>query len=264
MKRAGYRLAVKSEWSKLRSLRSTWVSALLVLASFLALSALFSSLSRTSSQATIGTYVQTTQAGELLAQFIVGVLGILVATGEYSSGLIRSTLTSLPKRRTVLAAKATVVACFVCALGLVSGFSSFFVALAIGTPHGLSVSISTPGVLFAILATGLYLAALALIGLGVGFVLRSTPGAVSLFVVSLLVLPLICALLASVTSVAQTINYHLPSSLGQSLANSAGPPDPADPYSAKLISPEAALLWLAIYTAASSALGWLSLTRRDA
>jgi ABC-type transport system involved in multi-copper enzyme maturation permease subunit len=129
-----------------------------------------------------------------LSQVAIGVLGVLVISSEYSSGMIRATLAAVPQRRLVLTAKTLVLAAATTITGLVSCLAAYLVFQAF-LPAGdaMRTSLSDPGVLRAVTGAGLYLAALGLFGLGLGTVLRSSAGAVAallglLFVPSILMM----------------------------------------------------------------------------
>ena len=108
----------------------------------------------------------------------VGVLGVLVFTSEYSTGQIRTTFAAVPRLRAVLAVRAGVMGIVSLALGELFAFSSFFLSEAILSDHKNSLSISHPGVLGAVCAAGVSLFAIAMVGVGVGAIVRQTAGAV--------------------------------------------------------------------------------------
>jgi ABC-type transport system involved in multi-copper enzyme maturation permease subunit len=154
-------------------------------------------------------------SGVMLAQLAIAVLGVLVITNEYSSGMIRTTLTAAPLRRTLLAAKALVFTVTTLVVGVASCFAAFFLGQAILSGHHLETSIGSPGVLRAVVGAGLYLAVLGLLSLGLGTLLRSTAGAIAAVVGLVLVLPGLTQALPA--SWANAIDKYLPSNAGQAI-----------------------------------------------
>jgi ABC-2 type transport system permease protein len=282
--RAGLRQAIRSEWTKLRSVRSTWISLAVIVVAGIGLSALVSNVEATR-WASLGPVdraqfdpVRFSQTGEFISQFVVGVLGALIVTAEYSTGSIRTTLAAMPRRTTVLAAKAMVVAAVVFVVTQITAFISFFVSQAVLTAHGGKalpadssiltqlrssvipvVTLANGGAVRAVILCGVYLTLLTLIALGIGFILRHTAGAISLYVGLLLVIPLVIGILPS--SISGSIEKYLPSNLG--LAMIVVTTRKTD-FAGVLLSPWAATGLLALYAAIIVVLaGWV-LARRDA
>lgn len=112
------------------------------------------------------------------SQLVMGVLGVLVISAEYSSGLIRSTFAATPQRRAVLAAKTVMIGVLALLCGEILSFAVFFPVQAIMHRVGVGVSLGSPGALRAVLVAGFYLAVLALIGLAFGVLLRHTAWAI--------------------------------------------------------------------------------------
>jgi ABC-2 type transport system permease protein len=282
--RAGLPQAIVSEWTKLRSLRSTWIALAVMVVAGIGLSALVSNI-EAGRWASLGPAdraqfdpVRFSQTGEFISQFVVGVLGALIVTSEYATGAIRTTLATLPRRTSVLAGKATVIAAVVFVLTEVTSFVSFFVGQLVLTAHGGKtlpagasiitqvrssvipvVSITNTGALRAVFLCGIYLTLLTLLALGIGFILRHTAGAISLYVGLLLVLPLIVQILPS--SLSHPIERYLPSNLG--LAMIVVTTRKTD-FAGVLMSPWAAAVTLLLYTAAIVVVGAWVLVRRDA
>ncbi len=282
--RAGLRLSAASEWTKLRSVRSTWISLLVVVVAGIGLSALVSNV-EAGRWASLGVAdrsqfdpVRFSQTGEFISQFVVGVLGALIVTSEYATGAIRTTLATVPRRTTVLAAKGVVIAAVIFVVTEVTAFVSFFVGQAVLSAHGGKtlpsgstivtqvkspvipvISITDTAALRAVFLCGIYLTLLTLIAFGFGFILRHTAGAISLFVGVLLVIPLIIQVLPS--SISDPIEKFLPSNLG--LAMIVVTTRKTD-FAGVLMGPWSAALTLALYAAAVVALGAWLLVRRDA
>lgn len=132
----------------------------------------------------------------IFGMLIVGVLGVLVGSREYSTGQIRTTLQAVPQRLAVLGAKALVTGSVVFGAMLVAVFAAFFGGQAILSSGGSdSVSITDDGSLQALVGAALYLAGVALIGVALGFLLRSTAGAIGTLVAAFMIVPGILGLL---------------------------------------------------------------------
>ncbi len=217
---AHYRLrgVLHSEWTKLRSVRSTtWslvVTAVLVIG--IGILATATEAARWSHETVLRrlTFDPTSLSltGLLLGQLAIGVLGILVMTAEYGSGTIRATFAAIPNRLLVLVAKTAVYA----VVALVVSEALAFAAFAIGqliltgsTPHAV---LGQPGVLRAVAGGGLYLAVLGLLALGIATIVRHTAGAISAFVGVLFILPLIVQALP--TSISNAVARYLPAVIG--------------------------------------------------
>lgn len=248
MIRSGYRQAVAMEWVKLRTLRSTTWALGLGLAASIALGVIAGYNTRDAG----GDPTSNVLAGILIAQVVLGVLGVLAMTGEYSSGMIRLTLAAVPRRSRVLAAKATVWAIAGIVAGEITTFASFGLGIAVLRPSVPRPSLGDPVVLRAVVLTGLYLALIGLAGLGLGVIIRHSPGAVATLIGALFVLPL-----AAGAARSSGIGRFLPELIaGNSLAA-------VKPVSGFGWSPWLELGIVALYPAALlTAGGWL-LVRRD-
>jgi hypothetical protein len=126
-----------------------------------------------------------------------GVLGILAFTSEYSTGLVRTTYAAVPRRWAVLAAKSAVTGAAALIAGEVLAFAAFLLTQALLAGHHRGLSLSQPGVTGAVLAAGILLAVSALMGLGLGAILRHVAGAVAALVGLVYLLSLACLLLPS-------------------------------------------------------------------
>ena len=183
------------EWTKLWSVRSTYWTLLVAVATPIGLSAIVAFT-------ITGQPAGAAPADPLLPGFIsleyavlaVGVLGVLAFSTEYGTGLIRTTFAAMPRRRSVLAAKAAVAGAVTLAAGELVAFVSFFVVQAALAGHHLGVSLSHPGVAGAVLADGLLLFVVTLMGVGLGAIVRHTAGGIAALV-GLIFLPAILGLL---------------------------------------------------------------------
>ena len=196
---------LRSEWIKLRTVRSTaWSYALLVLVSLALAAVMSSTLDLQGADASMipaadqATFVaQTSTFGVFFGQLIVAVLGALTITGEYSTGMIRSTLTAVPRRLPALAAKAAVLFGATFVVGLVANLGSYAVSSLVLSQQGLGVSIAVPAVFLPVLGGALYLALIAVFALGVGTIVRSGAGGIAVVLGIVLLLPMVLQLIAS-------------------------------------------------------------------
>ena len=210
---------LRSEWIKLRSLRSTWWSLLIGVVAMVGLGAIFSSFTRTGGNggraAQAVDPISTSLGGYNLAQLAIGVLGVLAVTGEYSSGTIRSSIAAVPRRVPVLLAKAAVLAVTVFVPMVAASFGSFFLGQWLLSRHGASTTIGAPGVLRVVVGVALYLTAIGLLGMALGWLLRQGAAALATLFGVLLVLPILGLLLPA--SWSDKITPYLPGNLGQDL-----------------------------------------------
>lgn len=212
---------IHSEWIKLRSLRSTLFTLLAAVVAMVGLGFLFSYFtadrwSHLPPQEKLGfdpTLVSL--RGFFLAQLAVGVLGVLVISGEYATGMIRASLSAVPRRLPVLWAKALVYAAVAWVLMTIASLAAFLLGQAALSSHHLGTSLSAPGVLRAVLGAGLYLTVVGLIGVSFGALIRNTAGGIATVFGVLLVLPVLAEALPS--SWFDAINKYLPSTAGQGL-----------------------------------------------
>lgn len=211
---------LRSEWLKLATLRSTWFTlggavVVLVLASGLIANRMHGNLVGGTPFGDAGDrdVLTTPLRGFGITQLIVGVLGVLAVTGEYSTGMIRSTLTVVPRRLPVLVAKLVVFGLLGFLAMLVASFAAFFVSQSVLGSFGLGLS--APHAMQVVVGLAGYLTLVGLLGMGLGFVIRSTAGGIAALVGLLLVAPGILAALG--TSWATSISHYLPLSAGQAM-----------------------------------------------
>ena len=197
--RASFGGALRSELTKIRSVRSTyWTLAAMVIIT-IGISALLS-WGRIQDYASQPAFVQAHMAveiraratefsmfGLILGQLVIAVLGALTITSEYSTGMIRTSLSVMPRREYVYVAKALVFTLVALVAGLVTSFGSYFIGQAIFATHHLNSSIGQPGVLRAVIGGGLFLGACGLLSFGIGALLRHTAGAITTSVALLFV-----------------------------------------------------------------------------
>ena len=179
---------VRSEWTKLVTLRSTRWSLIVAVVLGIGLPLLFAAL--TSShwggmsphERADRNPLDIAQAGVYISQLAIGILGVLVITGEYSTGMIRATFTAVPKRLPVLWAKLGVYAVVSCLLMLPSVRVAFFASQAILSRHDiLQISFSQSGVARAVVGGALYLMLLGMLAMAIGSIVRNTAGGIAAF-----------------------------------------------------------------------------------
>ncbi|MFI6150560.1 ABC transporter permease [Streptomyces sp. NPDC051109] len=188
---ARFRDLIASEWIKMRSLRSTpWTLALITL--FVIGSAAVATLADKaagSEPADFLAYDAYPSTGYMTLILVAGTMGALTVVNEYSSGLIRTTTVAVPDRGTVVLAKAVVTAVLWTVVGTAASIGSFLVSQAILEGHGAGVAITHPDVLRPLVASALLAPVCALVGLGLGVLLRHTAGTMLTSVFALLMLP---------------------------------------------------------------------------
>jgi ABC-2 type transport system permease protein len=182
VRRQGFPDAVRAEWIKFWSVRSTtWSTVMLfVLGAGLTVLVCATSaewLASGKADESPGSFVTW---GMMFAQITAVVLGALIATSEYGTGMIRATLAATPRRGTVLAAKALVLSSTLFVAGTVTAFAGYLGGNWFLDDHGVGVALTDDGVLRSMVGSGLYLAVLGLFALGVGVLVRHTAAALSI------------------------------------------------------------------------------------
>ena len=170
-----------SEWTKFRSVRSTYWSLLVAVVTPVAVSVVVA-VAFANVPASAGPPPDPLLAEVISLEYAViavAVMGVLAFSAEYSTGLIRTTFAAAPRRRAVLAAKAAVLGAVTLAAGELVAFTSFFLVQAVLAGHHRGVSLSRPGVPGAVLAAGLLLCVCALLGLALGSIIRHTAGGIA-------------------------------------------------------------------------------------
>jgi ABC-2 type transport system permease protein len=176
----GYRFrhALRMEWIKLRSLRSTWWTVAITAAGAVGIAVAVGAGTKNAN----GDLTNNALAGIAVGLLTIGVLGVLVMTGEYSSGSIRSTLAVIPSRPLVLAAKATVFGAVALGVGEAASFVAFF-AGGLTLPASIPApTLGQPGVLRAVVLSGAGFCLIGLLGLGLGAIIRHSPAAIGVLV----------------------------------------------------------------------------------
>ncbi len=212
---------LKSEWIKFRSLRSTYLTLLIgvVVMIGIALLACWATANRwphlpMDEKAHFDAAGRSID-GYFFAQLAVGVLGVLVVSGEYATGMIRATLSAVPRRLPVLWAKMAVFGAVTLVVTSAASLVSFLGGQSMLSAQHIQTSLSAAGVPRVVFGTAIYLTLVGLFGVAMGAVTRSTPGGIASVFGMLLVLPLILHALPS--SWVDTIGPYLPSNAGQAL-----------------------------------------------
>lgn len=262
-RKAGFGHLLLAEWTKIRSVRSTVWSLLLLVILDVGFTVLFTWLTasqwdKTDASARAAVMADPTGtilgSGFFLGQLTVCVLGVMVIASEYSTGMIRASLLAVPRRLPMLAAKAVVFTTLIFVLGTAVSFASFFVGKPI-LDGKAPVSLGDPGVLRAVVGGGLYLAMLGLFALALGAIVRHTAAAITGVIGFVLVLAPLAALLPG--SLGKHVHAYLPSEAGHLIAQARqGPSD--------LLTPWQGYGVFAIWTAVLLIIAAVLLMRRDA
>ena len=210
-----------AKWTKFRTLRSTVCTLLNAVVLMIGIGALFAATAanQPGGMEPGQTAISTSLAGMFFAQLAVGALGALLITGEYGTGMIRSSLTVVPGRLPMLWAKVAVLSGVVFPTMLFAGVTSFFVGQAFLSGQQLDVSLSDPGALRAVVGSALYVTVAGLTALALGALMRNTAAAVTTFVAVYFVIPPLTLLLPA--SLTEHFVQYLPSSLGGALTGDA-------------------------------------------
>ena len=222
---------VLSEWTKFRSLRSTLYTLLVAVVLMVGFGTLLAGIAANQPRGLDpgSTAISTSLAGTFFAQLSIGVLGVLLITGEYSTGMIRASLAAVPARLPMLWAKLAVCAGAVFLTMLVSSFAAFTISQALLSRKHLGAALSDPGALRAVVGAALYLTVAAITALALGALLRNTAAAISTFVAVFFVIPPLAPLLPASWS-GHFVQY-LPSNAGAMLlGGSYGVAHPLAPW----------------------------------
>ncbi len=242
---------LRSEWAKLRSVRSTYWSLAVAVVAMIGYGAI-NTASHTGPQPAGFDPVLTSLSGILVAQLAIAVLGVLVITSEYSTGMIRSTFAAAPQRHLVIAGKAGAFAAIAFAVGTVASVIAFLVGQALLGAHG--VSLTSPGAARSIIGVGLYLGLLAVLAVALGTIVRRTAGAIAALVGLILILPAL--LLTLPASIQDTVVKFLPGNAGQAIFTTT--------KDSSTLSPWVGLAIFGLYVAAAAAISVVLVRRRDA
>jgi ABC-2 type transport system permease protein len=250
---------MRSEWTKLRSLRSTrWTLGVAVLMMFgfgiLLTAEAASHWKLADVRSGEADPVIQSLGGLLLAQVPLAVLGALTFTGEYATGMIRATFSMAPRRLPVLYAKVAVLGGTIFGLLLTSSLVTFLIGQAIMANKGIGVSITSPGAARAVFGSAAYLTMIAVFGLAIGAMLRHSAGAITAVLGSVIALPILFDLLPASF---QSVDKFLPTLLGEAMASTS------PTHVSGLLAAGAGFAVMAAYTIIAVIGAALVLNRRD-
>jgi ABC-2 type transport system permease protein len=250
---------IASEWTKLRSVRSTVWTVLVAIVLGIGLGAAISAANAHAyNQMTLSdklTFDPTaiSLSGLFFAQLAMGVMAILAMSAEYSTGTIRTSLAAVPQRGYLLAAKAIIMFVSGLVVGEIIAFSSFELGQLILARHHLNATLSDPGVLRAVIGGGIYLPGLMLLAISLAAIIRHTAAAITTLVGVVFILPGVAGLLPAVWR--HDLVRYLPAESGGAIAAVVRTSDSLPPW--------AGLGVFAAWIALTIGIGWLMLTRRD-
>lgn len=259
----GFRRLLLSEWTKLRSVRSTMWALILLVVVTIGFTGLFMWLTVAQwnsadparrAQLLFDPVSAILGSGLELGQLTICVLGVMVMTSEYSTGAIRASLLAVPRRWPMLVGKVLVFGVVVFVVGELVAFPSFFLGAAI-LHSRVSVSLSDPGVLRAVIGAGLYLCVLGLFSMAIGTLVRHTAGAITGVIGFVLVLAPLSQLIPG--NLGKYIHAYLPSEAGVLIATGHAPPD-------AVLSPWQGFGVFCLWTLVLLIAGGYLLRRRDA
>ena len=255
--RFGFGRLVSAEWLKFRTVRSNVVALLGAAAAAIGFGMLFASLAESdegpSRLANDG--LSLSLGGFDLAQIIIAILGVALVAGEYQTGLIRSWLAAAPNRIQVLVAKVSVYSVVTFVVSAVAVTVAFLAGQALLPDSVTALTLTDDGVLQALGGTALYAACIAAMGVGLGFLLRSTAAGAGVVVSTLLLAPLMISLLPS--SIADPIGKLLPSNAADAVTGMAAP-------NAEVLSAGWGLVVLGAWVVGTVGAAAVVLHRRDA
>jgi ABC-2 type transport system permease protein len=252
--------ALRSEWTKLRSVRSTFWALTVTVVLGVGLGAAISA-------AAARGYAKSSASGKLswdptalslagigIATLAIAVLGVLCISSEYSSGMISTSLIAVPRRGRVLAAKSLVFAAVTFAVGEATSFTAFFAGQALISGHAPHAALGDPGVARAVVGAGLALTALAVLSVATGALLRHPAAAIACMIAVLFVLPGIVQALPD--SWRNPVTEFWPTLAGGDLTNVH--------HAAHTLQPWPGFGVMCLFVAIVYAIAWTLLNRRDA
>jgi ABC-2 type transport system permease protein len=252
--------ALRSEWTKLRSLRSTfWALAVTVVLGIGLGAAISAATAHGYAKFSVSSKLSwdptnVSLAGVAIASLAIAVLGVLFISSEYSSGMIRTSLIAVPKRGRVLAAKSLVFAAVTFVVGEVTSFVAFFVGQALISGHAPTAALGDPGVARAVVGTGLYLTVLAVLSVAAGTLLRRPAAGIACMTAVLFVLPGIAQALPD--SWRNPVTEFWPTQAGGQIASVY--------HAAHTLQPWPGFGVMCLFAAIVYAIAWALLDSRDA
>ncbi len=261
--RAGFGGTLRSEFTKIRSVRSTYWTLLVLLVISVGIGAAICAGTAANWNQTSAADRATFDATQVsiaglffLGQLVIVVFGAMVLTAEYSTGMIRTSLTAMPRRVTIYTAKALVFAIVALVVTLVAAFIAFFLGQALLSSTHASATLSGHDVLRAVIGSALYVTLCGLFAFAAGAILRHTAATITSIIGLLFVIPILAHLLPS--SWYNDIARWLPDSAGAAISATVAPQD------SHLFSPWGQFTVFAVYTAILLIVGGILFRRRDA
>lgn len=251
------RRVVRAEWIKLWTVRSTVIGLVAAVAVAVGLGLVFSSLggNEMGHGPNIGSDpLSLSLAGFELSQLITGVLGVSLVAGEYSTGLMRSFFSAVVGRLPVLRAKALVFGSVTLGLMIAASMAAFFGGQALYRGFEPTVSLDDPGVLRAVLGTAIYASGVGLLGVALGFLLRTTAAGIGVLVATLLLVPGLTGLLPDYIS--DPLTKILPAGAGKAFTSVR--PD------SSLLSPMAGFILFITWVVGLLVVAGVAVKKRDA
>jgi ABC-2 type transport system permease protein len=251
-----FRHVAAMEWIKLRTLRSTWWTLAITVSGAIAMAIVIGLNTKNAA----GDLTNNALAGMIPGLLLSGVLGVLIMTSEYTSGMIRTTLAAVPRRPLVLAAKAAVFGGVTLVVGEAASFIAFISGSAV-LRHGIAApTLAQPGVLRAVVLSGAGFSLIGLLGLGLGAIIRHTAAAIGVLVGGVWILAQVVGALAN-AAVAYLPIFIIANSLSTTRPETCGTSAGRCPH---FLSAWAGLGVLSLYAVIVLALGGWLLSRRDA
>lgn len=252
---------LRSEWTKLWSLRSSVITLAVGFVGTIGFAILTSSVLSANwdsmspqDHVAVGSPLGLVLSGRSFGMLAIAALGVLLFSGEYSTGMIRSSLTATPRRLWVLAAKAIVYFVVTTVLMAIALFASFFIGMAILDHTGIALGLGDTDVLRVILTSIAYVVGIGLLGVAMGSLIRNAAGGIAILLGVLLVVPGLLQLLPRDT--VEIINPYLPSSAGEAMFATGTNDMMLEPWAG-------AVVFVGYIVVLLGVAGWL-LRRRDA
>jgi ABC-2 type transport system permease protein len=262
-RRAAFGGTLRSEFTKIRSVRSTYWTLLALLVVSIGIGAaitggIAASCPRMApaDKAAFDPARASVAGLFYLGQLVIVMLGAMTLTAEYSTGMIRTSLTAMPRRLVVYLAKALVFACIAVVVTVAAAFAAFFLGQSLLASTHDTAALSQPGVLRAVLGSAVYVTTCGLFAYAAGAILRNTPAVIASVIGLLFVIPILASLLPR--SWYQDLERWLPDAAGLALSITAGP------GGQHLFGPWTQYAVFAGYTAALLFIGAVLFRTRDA
>jgi ABC-2 type transport system permease protein len=221
---------VQSEWTKLRSLRSSWwtLFASISLTGGLGILVSLAAAAEETASSLPDNIATRSQIGTIFAQLALGTLAVLLMSGEYGTGMIRSSMTAVPRRLPVLWSKLTVYVAVVLPVTLITSLATFYASEWIWQARGRTPASITDGhVLRIVVGSALYLTVAGVCAVAIGTILRSTAGGITVMAGLFFVLPTV---LAAMPERIADAGKYLPSNAGTALSRLSVSPTSMSPW----------------------------------